>query len=325
MNSKSFLVFLLSVIAFNAFTQNYLYVPGSTTGIRSSGNSNFGIGISSPIYKFHVVAPANSWKARFSGTDGYIDIGPYNSSWAHIYTDRPMFLFNKPIYATGGVFSSGTNESMLLQTGGTTRVTLKNDGNIGFGCDPGVVNFKFYKAELPTFELASSMSRLQIGIATYGWAFANESQLGDVVFRPMGEINQRHGMIFFIPNSYNNGNSYIAFGDMANNLWVKILNNRTMRVDGTIYSKEIICQTNVWSDHVFYEDYNLMSLDELEKFIQVNNHLPDVPKESEIITNGINLGEMNAILLKKIEELTLHLIEQNKKITSLENIIELMK
>jgi len=58
-------------------------------------------------------------------------------------------------------------------------------------------------------------------------------------------------------------------------------------------------------------------LEEVENFILENNHLPEIPSEVEVTGNGINLGEMNAKLLQKIEELTLYLIEQNKEIEEL--------
>lgn len=61
------------------------------------------------------------------------------------------------------------------------------------------------------------------------------------------------------------------------------------------------------------QDVNLMTLEEVEKFISKNNHLPDVPSESDVIENGISLGDMDAILLQKIEELTLYMIDLEKQ------------
>ncbi|WP_379968891.1 hypothetical protein [Epilithonimonas sp. UC225_85] len=83
-----------------------------------------------------------------------------------------------------------------------------------------------------------------------------------------------------------------------------------------------IAAENGWADYVFAKDYKLMSLQEVEKYININGHLPEVPTTEEAIKNGIELKEMNILLLKKVEELTLHLIEQNKKINQLESIIK---
>ncbi len=68
----------------------------------------------------------------------------------------------------------------------------------------------------------------------------------------------------------------------------------------------------IWADYVFSENYDLLTLDEVESHIIENGHLKDIPSEKEVMENGINLGEMDALLLQKIEELTLYIIEQNK-------------
>jgi hypothetical protein len=80
-----------------------------------------------------------------------------------------------------------------------------------------------------------------------------------------------------------------------------------------------------WYDHVFYPDYKLRSLNELEQFIKKNNHLPEIPSAKEVAENGIDLGDMQAKLLLKIEELTLYILQQNKEITDLQNQINELK
>lgn len=72
-------------------------------------------------------------------------------------------------------------------------------------------------------------------------------------------------------------------------------------------------------------NYNLMSLKELEQYILKNKHLPEVPTQNEISKDGVDMYEMNAILLKKVEELTLYVIEQQKQIEQLENKIKNIK
>ncbi|MFQ6603191.1 hypothetical protein [Flavobacterium sp. C3NV] len=84
-------------------------------------------------------------------------------------------------------------------------------------------------------------------------------------------------------------------------------------VNGTIHSKEVKVDMNGWSDFVFKKEYNLPTLDEVEKHIAEKGHLENIPSEKEVLENGINLGEMNAKLLQKIEELTLYAIEQEQE------------
>ncbi len=74
----------------------------------------------------------------------------------------------------------------------------------------------------------------------------------------------------------------------------------------------------VGADFVFEDDYDLMSLDEVESFVEKNNHLPGVESAESMQINGLEMGEFQIKLLQKIEELTLYVIEQNKRIAELE-------
>jgi hypothetical protein len=105
-----------------------------------------------------------------------------------------------------------------------------------------------------------------------------------------------------------------------------------LSVNGKIRAHEIKVETTNWPDYVFESEYHLPKLSDTEKFIKANKHLPEIPSAVEAEKDGINLGEMNAKLLKKIEELTLHLIEQSKKtedllrrVNSQDKIIEKLK
>ena len=89
-----------------------------------------------------------------------------------------------------------------------------------------------------------------------------------------------------------------------------------MAVNGKIRAKEIKVETN-WSDFVFENGYDLPTLEEVEKHIIEKGHLKDIPSAKEVEENGILLGEMNAKLLQKIEELMLYTIDQQKMINQL--------
>ncbi len=92
-----------------------------------------------------------------------------------------------------------------------------------------------------------------------------------------------------------------------------------LEVNGTIRSKEIIVESVGWSDFVFAEDYELKSLSEVSTFIKENGRLPDIPSAEQVAENGISLGEMNASLLQKVEELTLHLIQLQEEVDQLKS------
>ncbi len=92
-----------------------------------------------------------------------------------------------------------------------------------------------------------------------------------------------------------------------------------LAIAGKIITEEVkVALKENWPDFVFKNNYNLRTLEEVEKHINKKGHLPEIPSEVEVITNGINLGEMDAKLLLKIEELTLYIIHMNKRINQLE-------
>jgi len=93
------------------------------------------------------------------------------------------------------------------------------------------------------------------------------------------------------------------------------MNNPTekLTVNGTVKAREIRVDGQGAPDYVFEETYHKLSLAEVEKYIRLNKHLPEVPSAKEFERDGMAVGEMNKLLLKKIEELTLHLIEHERK------------
>ena len=92
--------------------------------------------------------------------------------------------------------------------------------------------------------------------------------------------------------------------------------NAQLAVNGRLWATEAILEmTNPWPDYVFEEGYELTSLEATEQHIAAQKHLPGIPSAEEVKASGINLAEMNALLLQKIEELTLHMIELKKENT----------
>jgi len=85
-------------------------------------------------------------------------------------------------------------------------------------------------------------------------------------------------------------------------------------VNGTVRAKEVRVNTWGWPDFVFAKDYELLSLAEVEAYIETQGHLPGIPSAVEVAANGVDLMVINAKLLQKVEELTLYVIEQNKEL-----------
>lgn len=91
-------------------------------------------------------------------------------------------------------------------------------------------------------------------------------------------------------------------------------NNFELKESGFLFARRIeVIGSGNFPDYVFDADYDLRTLDEVEAYIKANHHLPDVPSAEEVAENGHNLGEMDEILLKKVEELTLYMIQLKKE------------
>lgn len=93
-----------------------------------------------------------------------------------------------------------------------------------------------------------------------------------------------------------------------------------LTVNGRVYAKEVVIDLAVpGPDYVFENNYKLRTVAELDRFLSNYKHLPEIPSAREMKDNGLNLSELNMQLLKKIEELTLYIIDQEKRINMLEN------
>ena len=121
-----------------------------------------------------------------------------------------------------------------------------------------------------------------------------------------------------------NGNTKLQ-GTVGINTTV-VPTNYQLAVNGKIIATELRIQNRtLWPDYVFEKDYKLPKLADIQTFITQNKHLPNVPSASEVLENGIIVGEMQKTLLRKIEELTLYILDQQKQIDELKNTVETLK
>jgi len=174
----------------------------------------------------------------------------------------------------------------------------------------------------------------KVGIGTVGETQARLDVVNDNNQKTL--INfQDKSAISFIPN---NGNSWFHISHGLNDdlaishgnsvdfgRLVTIKNNGNMAVNGKFEAKEIKVTLTPTADFVFEENYGLPKLKDVEKFIKENKHLPEVASAKVMEKEGVNVGEFQIKLLQKIEELTLYVIEQQKKIEILEKQIKISK
>jgi hypothetical protein len=145
-----------------------------------------------------------------------------------------------------------------------------------------------------------------------GWTIADEALSGTATAKlQVPYKNQLAGDVYLqggIWNKYGN----VGIGTIAPDSTYKLT------VEGTIGARRVKVVQGTWADFVFEPEYELPALAEVESYLKANKHLPDVPSAKEVEKEGLDLGEMNKRLLQKVEELTLYLIEQDKRIKSLE-------
>lgn len=205
--------------------------------------------------------------------------------------------------------ASSENDLTFNETGISSRLFLKSGGNIGIGTiNPStkleIVGTSKVGHEIGTFKLKSETANQFVYMG-----YDDMYSAGYIQSVKPGTSQQN---LLLAPSGGN-----IGIGTFT----------PTYKLDvcGTIRAQEIKVESVNGCDFVFKDDYKLMNLNRLEKFIKTNKHLPEVASEKEMAENGVNMKEFQMKLLQKIEELTLYTIEQNKKIQSLEKIVKKIK
>lgn len=153
-------------------------------------------------------------------------------------------------------------------------------------------------------------------LVTFGTSIRSITESGDLNI---------YGMQFFTQDSYITGQTEKIRIQGNGNVGIGTTNpDSKLTVAGNIHVQEVKVTINagVVPDYVFANDYKLKSLQEVENYIKQNDHLPEIPSATEIEKNGLMLAQMNLSLLKKMEEMTLYMIEQNKQIIDLKSRLD---
>jgi len=283
-----------------------------------------GIGTTFPATKFEVMQSTSGWtmNSRVNAvTNGEINGLKFYSGyigedkWAGIASIAESLHSNK----TG----------LALFSGMTERVRISGDGNVGIGTS--------YPTELFNVNGNAQLDRLRLGNAV----FSANSRNSINSFNSGQDPNLLTGWIAADFGGSDNGSDRLVIGSgfggrtiigthnynltqWGGDLIINPTGSKVgigtyepkemLSVNGKISATEIRVNGLGTPDYVFEEGYKIGSLEEVEKYIKVNKHLPEVPSAKEFERDGMAVGEMNKLLLKKIEELTLHVIEQNKQL-----------
>jgi hypothetical protein len=253
-------------------------------------------------------------------TNGFIGVGTTSpSEMLHVSGN----VLSNQYSASNGIYNATTNLS--LRTNDTERLTVLNgNGFVGVG-------------------VAAPTEMLHVN----GNVLSNQYSAGNGIYNAVGNFSLRTNDAERL--TVQNSNGFVGIGIAAPSEMLHVNGNTlsegnvivkgkvgigtslatnpngyTLAVNGRIGAKDVRVEktSSTWPDYVFAPSYKLPSLREVEQFIKQYSHLKDVPSASEVETNGHSLGDMDAVLLKKVEELTLYIIEQQKQIDELKKKIE---
>jgi polyhydroxyalkanoate synthesis regulator phasin len=222
-------------------------------------------------------------------------------------------------------------QDVVIKTNNMQRMKIHSTGGVGIGVEPdsrlalkvnGIANF-IADVNSDAFYIGNHSSNVDNGNSLLFLRYGQYQPANPGVIDVAGWPTPNKYELYFSLKS----NGKLFLGTSANQSCGDCNDYRLFVKDG-IKAEKVkvdVASTNGWADYVFKKDYKLNSLEEIEKHIKEKGHLPNIPSAEEVVKNGINLGEMDAKLLEKIEELTLYSIEQNKALKSQSEEIEELK
>jgi hypothetical protein len=215
----------------------------------------------------------------------------------------------------GAGTTSSTNSFLLRNSNLDTIMRVRDDGRMGIGYNGstygrtinlGGTGINFYTSNEAAFGGAIFPTDTSLVI----WSNSNSNNY--LVIQPSWGNT---GIGTYTPNAKFHLNGAQLIGNNSQ----RIATGYELSVDGDVIAESFVTQNSTsWPDYVFEDNYPLIPISDLEKAIKKNKHLPNVPSATDIEKNGINLGPMTSALLEKVEELTLYIIQLEKRLKALE-------
>jgi len=280
---------------------------------------------------------------KASGNYGNIGVYGYATgtvSWGGYFTGRGYFSDKVGIGEDNPssmltVDAPTSTSIMSLRSNGVTQMYLNSSGSLGLGTTSTTIDAKLRvdhtgitQAVFGTTGTGVSLMSSYPGIAFnsyytttfktiqagYGADITCDPTTGNLWFRTHANGASANATVSYTTRMTVQNDGRIVMGSIAPATGYKL------SVDGKVICEELKVQTSgSWPDYVFADNYDLPSLSEIETHIKANKHLPGIPSAKQAEADGIEVGEMQKKLLEKIEELTLYVIDLEKKVKSLES------
>ena len=304
--------------------------------MRITKDGNVGIGIKSPSAKLHVYG---KFKTKYLEIPEFVTKADATNNtsavigWSQsgiLGIAGSLFLAPRTDLADAGIGFWTANQANL-SSDPINRMYIKADGNVGIGTTiPSAklhVNGTFRTRYLDIPEKVLKSDATNNTNAVIGWSESGVLGIAGSLFLAPRTNLAGAGIGFWTANQdnlsaepinrmYIHANGNVGIGT------TNIPFGYKLAVDGKAIFEEVKVEIINGADFVFEDDYNLRTIEEVAEYIKTEKHLPDVPSAKEMKENGIGVAEMNMKLLQKMEELTLYIIEQNKKIEAQNKRIE---
>ena len=323
----------------------------SVFGLGINGDGNVGIGTAGPDSKLHIFGTGAEFVAAHfqngSGGSGIATIKIGGGTPEVQYGILGEYGVDNS-FRIGAVGPAG-NHNLQFHTGNTSgtqlsseRMRITDAGNVGIGTATplqlldvaGTVNMKGitvgYEQPLPMVVAKFSNSSGANGVDVEPIIQINNGgNIGAEHYfnRDTASVyiqNRQAGDIRFLSNTTHRAGEIVRFKDNGNvgigttTPTERLDVNGNANVSGTVRASQIIVTTESWADYVFEPDYRLMPLADVRQFIATTKHLPEIPSESDLKKTGTDINKMQALQMKKIEELTLYILQLEDRIKALE-------